>query len=184
MKGIISILLLIFVSLTLHSQGKYYTEKGFARFFSVAPLENIEATNDELKAVINLANGELLFVLPVQSFVFEKDLMRRHFNEQYLETNLFPEARFIGKIVDFNPIISFYEVSRVVTVRGELTIHGVTRKITEQATLQYSQTRLLGESKFKVKVKDYDIKIPRLLVRNIAEVVEVTLKVDLEKAEP
>jgi polyisoprenoid-binding protein YceI len=181
-KGIISILLLICVSFNLLSQAKYFTENGYARFFSEAPLENIEAATNELMAVIDFANGEILFLVRIKSFEFERNLMQRHFNEQFMESDKFPEARFSGKILNFNPIISFYNTPRTITVTGNLTIHGVTREITEQASLQYIQNQLVGETVFNVKVADYDIKIPRLLIRNIAEIVEVTIKVNLERA--
>lgn len=176
-----TIILLMIISSNIISQVKYHTSNGNIQFFSKAPLENIEASTNELKAVIDFSNGKMLFIVPVESFVFEKDLMRRHFNDQYLESNKYPEARFFGKILDFNSIITFYSEYRLVKVIGNLTIHGVTREITETATLRYHQNQLEGESVFKVNLADYNVKIPRMFVKNIAETVEVTIRINLEK---
>ena len=164
------------------SQMKYHTSNGFAHFFSRAPLENIEASTNELKAVIDFNNGDMLFIVPVESFVFEKALMRRHFNDQYMESHKYPEARFNGKILDFIPILTYYHEPRTVRIKGTLAIHGVTREITETATLSYHQEQLIGEAVFRVNLEDYNIKIPRMLVKNIAENMEVTIKVKMDKA--
>jgi polyisoprenoid-binding protein YceI len=172
-----------FTILTLaNSQVIYQTTQGRARFFSEAPLENIDAFTHEVKAAVNFSNGEMLFIVPVKSFVFEKELMRRHFNEQYLETHKYPEAKFSGKITDFNPIISYYEMPRTVRINGSLTIHGITREINETASLQLLNNQLQGNAVFNVNLKDYNIKIPRMLIKNIAETVEVTIEVKLDKS--
>ena len=180
-KSIFGLLVSFGILTGVSSQAIYQTTEGYARFFSEAPIENIEAYTNEVKAAINFSNGEILFIVPVKSFIFEKELMRRHFNEQYLETHKYPEAIFSGKITDFNPIISYYEIPRNLRITGSLTIHGKTREINETASLQLHNNQLQGNAVFKVNLKDYKIKIPRLLIRNIAETVELTIKVDLDK---
>ena len=176
-----SIIILIFVSLDVSSQVKFFTSNGSARFFSKAPLENIEAISNGLKAAIDMSTGDMLFMVPIESFVFEKSLMQRHFNDQYMESHKYPEAVFTGKIIDFNPILSFYKERRTVNVTGKLTIHGVTREITESAALYYNQDHLVGIAIFNIELKDYNISIPRMFVRNIAESVEVTINVKMGK---
>ena len=54
------------------SAAVYISEKSHVRFFSKAPLENIEATSTKLRAALNLETGMLLFVIPINSFQFEK----------------------------------------------------------------------------------------------------------------
>lgn len=157
------------------SAAVYISEKSHVRFFSKAPLENIEATSTKLRAALNLETGMLLFVIPINSFQFEKQLMQTHFNDQYLESDKYPEARFEGKFteapMDFN-------ASSEAGFEGLLTIHGETRKITGKAILQKNGQNIHGKSIILVRLEDYKIKVPRMVIKNIAEEVEITIQVD------
>jgi polyisoprenoid-binding protein YceI len=108
--------------------------------------------------------------------------MQKHFNQQYMESDKFPEARFVGKISDYDKISR--ERATVHNISGQLTIHGVTKTINEKATLLMHDTYLSGSSKFRVRTADYDIKIPRMLIKNIAEEIEVTVEVKFNPVKP
>jgi hypothetical protein len=56
-----------------------------------------------------------------------------------------------------------------------MQIHGVTRDIEIPGTAEMKDGKLLLKSKFMVKLKDYNIKIPTLVWQNIAEEVQVTI---------
>ncbi|NTV83559.1 MAG: YceI family protein, partial [Bacteroidales bacterium] len=63
-----------------------------------------------------------------------------------------------------------------------LTIHGVTRKISEKGTFTVKAgDKIHGTSKFNVKPSDYSIKIPGTVMQNIAETIEVTVDIELLK---
>jgi polyisoprenoid-binding protein YceI len=153
----------------------YTSRAADASFFSSAPLEDIKAGTNRASAAMNTRTGEVLFVVPVKSFVFEKNLMQEHFNEQYMESDRYPEARFDGVIVNWQGLP---ETKTEISVRGKLTIHGITRQVTEKATLEPAGDGFLGSSTFQVRLVDYNIRIPRILTRNIAEEVQVTVSAE------
>ena len=64
-----------------------------------------------------------------------------------------------------------------VEVSGILTIHGVTKKRTIKGILTKNKEALSVVSEFDVALADYNIKIPKMVIKNIAENVQV--KVDL-----
>ena len=67
-------------------------------------------------------------------------------------------------------------------IEGDLTIHGVTKKISEKGTFTVKAgDKVHGKSKFNVKPADYDIKIPGAVVKNIAETIEVTVDIELQR---
>jgi hypothetical protein len=155
--------------------GQVYTSvKSKVRFFSQAPLENIEATSTKLRAALDIESGQLLFIIPINSFVFKKNLMRKHFNEQYLESDIYPEARFEGQFVK-TPVKTGLVTDADFT--GRLTVHGESRQITGKATLEQDGRDIIGKSTIRVRLADYNIKIPRMVIKNIAEVVEVNIEV-------
>src|SRR6476620_6581138 len=92
-------------------------------FFSASPLENIEAVNKACKPIINTATNDVQMKIVISAFQFEKPLMQEHFNENYMESEKFPNAIFKGKI---NETIDWKKDGEYkVTVTGKMTIHGV-----------------------------------------------------------
>ena len=151
---------------------KYSTEKGQVSFFSDAAIEDIEAVNTVVGSLFNASTGEIVFIMKIRDFVFDKSLMREHFNEKYLESEKFPKSMFQGKIVGFKSGATGVQHVKAV---GKLTIHGVTRDIEVPGSAELSGGKLLVKSKFIVKVADYNVKIPTLMWQNIAEEVEVKI---------
>lgn len=147
-------------------------------FFSSSPLEDITAVNKGAVVVLNTNTGDIQLRITIQNFKFKNSLMEEHFNENYMESQKFPAAIFKGKI---NEKIDYTKDGETkVTVTGKMEIHGVTKDVTLDGTVTKKGTEIQVNSKFKIKVADYNIKVPSLYVKNIAEVVDVTLASTLE----
>jgi hypothetical protein len=135
------------------AQSKFLTKNGFVSFFSASVLEDIEAKNQQVAAVLDLSTGQLAFSIPIKGFVFKRSLMQEHFNENYLESDKYPKATFIGRLVNFDAATLTGAGSRPVQVEGDLTMHGVTRRVQVPA--------------------DYKVEIPALVRDRIAKVLSV-----------
>lgn len=140
-------------------------------FFSEAPLENISAVTQQATSALDTASREIAFKAPIKSFAFKKQLMQEHFNENYLESDKFPHATFGGKINE--PINWDRDGTYRVTVAGNLEIHGVKKFYTTNATIEVRGGMITATAKFEVSVADHKVDIPRIVIKNIAEVVEV-----------
>lgn len=160
---------------------KYLTKTGKIRFFSDSPLEKIEAVNNQVNAVLDVSTGDMAFKVLIKSFNFEKALMQEHFNENYMESDKFPNSTFVGKVLNISEMDFSKNAKYTAQVEGTLTIHGVSRPIQTTGTLEAKDGKILGKAVFIVNVKDYDIKIPSAVVKNIAENIEITVDVVLEK---
>lgn len=163
-------------------QGRYMTQTGSVSFFSTSIIEDIEAHTEEVSAIFDLQNGQLAFSIPIKSFQFKRTLMQEHFNENYMETGRFPKATFRGKVQDLNTGALLKGGSQRITVEGDITIHGVTRRITVPGVLELSQGSLLVNAYFSVAPADYNIEIPLLVRENIAKVVGVKVRLTCEQA--
>jgi polyisoprenoid-binding protein YceI len=159
---------------------KYMTKNGHIMFHSETPIETIEAHNRQVNSALDLETGDFVFRVLMKSFEFEKALMQEHFNENFVESDRFPNATFNGKVVNIAEMDFPSTEEFVAEVEGDLTIHGVTRKIREKGTLTTDGQTITGFSTFIVRPADYDIKIPRAVMNNIAEEIEVTINVVLE----
>jgi len=165
----------IVVAVFIHFQAiaqKYISESATITFFSKAPIENITATNKKVSSILDLSTGEIVFSVPIREFEFRKSLMKKHFNENYMESESYPRSTFKGKVQGIGSSDGSYQAIAV----GELNIHGVTQKIeiTGEVVLKPHEINL--KAKFPVLLKDHNIKIPKILFSNIAEEVEVSIE--------
>lgn len=179
MKTIQVITLVFFtaVSITASAQ-KVYTKNGNISFFSKAPLENISADNNQVMSVLNQQNGEMQFSVIIKSFKFKKALMEEHFNENYMESDKHPKATFKGNVSDISKVNFAKDGKYDVVVAGDLTIHGVTNKVSAPGTISVKNGVASGTSKFNLRLADYKISIPKLVKDNISETVEITVNCD------
>jgi hypothetical protein len=171
------ILICLLFSTQLIAQ-QYYSKKGQVSFFSEAPIENIEAVNKDVSAIIDSQSGGFAFRLKIQDFTFPNSLMQEHFNESYLESDKYPLSTFTGSIAD----ISKLDLSsrQTLTVKGSLSIHGITQETEMVAYAQIINGELHISSTFDVVLEDYDIDIPKIMMYKIAEVIKVAVDIKLQ----
>lgn len=170
MNKIIFFILLI-CSSNIYAQ-RFITKEAKITFFSEAPIEDISAKNTKVKAVYDSETKQLVFQLNISDFIFPKPLMQEHFNESYLESDRFPKASFSGIVGQFND-------STLAT--GTLKIHGESNKVEVVGSLEKIKDSIIINATFIIQLKEYKIKIPRVVMYNIAEEIEVTVKAELKK---
>ena len=152
------------------SAQKYKSSESHIRFYSDAPMEDIEATTEEATSIIDIEKMNLVIVVPINTFSFKKKLMEEHFNENYMESEEYPRAIFKGKLEDWNGEEGNFKSK----ASGTLEVHGVTKDVTIEGDLEFDGSSIKVSTVFPIKLEDHSIKIPKALFYNIAEEVEVT----------
>ena len=159
----------------LHAQ-LYFTTTGFAGFYSKTPFEDIKAENNQVYAVIDPSKKSIAFSMLLNGFVFTKELMQEHFNENYIESDKYPKATFTGAYAD-GPLPRKDGVYKVL-VKGRLSLHNISRDIEVPATLEMTGGRLKGEAEFRLKPEDFNIRIPSLVRDKISAEMTVKVRID------
>jgi polyisoprenoid-binding protein YceI len=136
-------------------------------------LEDITAINTKVSAVFDSSNNDLVFQLRISDFVFPNSLMQEHFNENYLESEIYPESTFSGKVV------SSKEGEGI--VQGNLKIHGEINPIKVSGVMIKNKGSLNISAEFNIKLKDYDIKIPKIVMYKIAEEIDIAVNIQLKE---
>ena len=180
-KKIILLVLSLAIQTLVLAQSRLLDRAGNVRFFSEAPLENIEATTQQALGVLDIESNKVAVSILMKSFHFEKALMEEHFNENYVESDKYPKATFTGIIT--NPVDYSENGISEINVKGELTIHGETKPVSALTTFNVKDKMIEVKTKFIVKVAEYKIKIPSVVIDNIAEEVEVTASFKFKKEE-
>tara|TARA_B100000809_G_scaffold255530_1_gene294214 strand:+ start:3725 stop:4288 length:564 start_codon:yes stop_codon:yes gene_type:complete len=177
-----SVIVLLLLSITFSSYNiattLYQTKTGKVSFSSEAPLEIIKATSNKLAGILRTDNKSFSFLVPMSSFEgFKQPLQKEHFNENYIESDKYPNAKFDGKIiedVDFSK-----DGSYKVRAKGKFTMHGVEEPKTIKCSLTIKGKEIKIKSQFKVMLEDYGIRIPSVVNQKIAEEITVDLSCSL-----
>lgn len=173
-----TILILLVITKSL-SQNKYITREGIIEFESqIETFEPIKAKQNSVTSVFNADTGEIAVLALVKGFRFKNALMEEHFNENYVESDAYPKTTFKGKILDFsiNPDKTKY------IMKGTINFHGVDKtydRIPVDVIIDKSKIKLQG--KFVTPVKDFNIKIPKIVSKKIAANINVTFELSLQK---
>lgn len=162
------------------AQSTLITKTGEAHFYSKAPLEDIEASNNKVTAAIDFSNGDVVVKMLIKDFNFDNSLMQEHFNENYMESDKYPNAIFLGKLKEYEKIDLETDGVYEVTLLGELDIHGVKNPLQTKGQIKIENGKMAADTKFSVMTADHKIKIPRIVIKNIAEKIDVTIKLGFD----
>ena len=161
------------------NDSKFIINNSIVEFFSYAPLENIKAGNKNSIGVIDFESKEFIIKIPMNKFDFPNNLMEKHYNDSYLETEKFPSCIFKGSIAEEIDLLK--KEKQQVNAIGKLELHGVSKDFKIPLNLKNNDNSILVTSEFEIRLDEFKIKIPKLLFKNIAEVIEVKVNAELKK---
>ncbi len=166
--------LLIIISGIAAAQKKFTISQGTIKFASKAQLELIQANSNQLQGIINPTSNQFAFLVNIKSFQgFNSGLQRQHFNENYMESEKFPVAKFSGKIIEQ---VNFTTDNTIeVRAKGELEIHGQKQIRIIKAKITVKGNQLAVEAHFLVPLSDHSITIPKIVSQKIATEIEVDI---------
>ncbi len=160
---------------------KYITKTGNLTFeASVASFEEVKGENKAASAILEVNTGKLAVLALVNGFRFKVALMEEHFNENYAESDKFPQSTFSGIIQNFDES-KLSSTAKMFVVTGDLTFHGKTKKITTEAKISKSEGKISIKGNFTVKPEDFGVEIPNLVRSKVAKTVEVSYNLALSK---
>ena len=163
-----------------NAQDRYFTKTGKIEFHSKATMEDIEARNKTVMAVLDTKSGALQFSAQMKGFEFEKALMQEHFNENYVESGKYPKADFKGVVVNNSDINYAKNGTYTAKVKGKLTMHGVTKDVETTGTIKVDAGKLDANSTFNIQLSDYNVKIPSVVKDKVSNNIKIVVDTRLE----
>jgi hypothetical protein len=156
------------------SQDIYSLKSSKVHFYAGTPMEDIEADNIKANSFVNIKTGDVIILIPIKEFKFKSSLMEEHFNENYMESEKFPKGEFKGKILEIEKYDFSQPTIYKIKLQGTLTIHGVAKSTTIDGTISLVDKKLTGDTKFTIRLADYNIQRPQLLWEKLSETIEIT----------
>ena len=180
MKHLLLLFILLYSQQVIFSQ-QFYTDKGVIKFDgSKAAFEPIRASNDNTVSIIDSFTGQIAAVILISEFDFRLGLMQEHFNENYLESDLYPNSTFEGQIKNFS-LKELDQEFKEHEIEGVLTIKGINNDIITKAKIRKIDEKIELLSDFSVMLSDYKIKIPKIVFKKIDEEVKINLNFVYER---
>jgi polyisoprenoid-binding protein YceI len=140
-------------------------------------MELINATSQNLTGALDVKLRNFSFSIPVNTFEgFNSLLQKTHFNDDYLETDVYPRATFKGKIIEEVDLSVPGEYR--IRSKGKLNIHGVDYDRIIRCDVKVASGSISVEAKFTIFLDDYNIKIPSIVNQKISE--EIVVKINFE----
>ena len=154
----------------------FMSESGLAEFTSKVPLHTFTGSSENLVGQVDLSKKTVDFYIDVTTLKTgnkkrDKDMLIT------LESKEYPFAEFFGTLLsEFDPA---NPAVQPVTVEGDFKIHGVTRKITVEGTLQKTPQGLTVNANWQINLKDFNIVPPSLLIMKVDEVQDIRIEAAL-----
>ena len=157
----------------------YEVKNGNILFHSSAELELIKASSDQLKGLVDIEKKNFAFKVAMNSFRgFNSPLQQEHFNENYVESGVYPDASFKGKIIEDDDLTK--DGTYIIRAKGMLIIHGVSQERIIRSTVTVKQGRIKLNTNFTVLLTEHNIKIPRIVSEKLSSEIKVEIQADLE----
>jgi len=176
----ITVFSILLFGFTTREDNVFNVSRGSIDFRSDAPLELIKASSSKLRGKFDPVRKQFAFTVKVNSFEgFNSPLQKEHFNENYMESDKFPDANFSGRIIEDIDITK----DGVYTIRakGNLVVHGVSKERIIKSQLTISGKQINIQSNFTVLLNDHNILIPKVVHENLASEIKVEVKAELAK---
>jgi len=152
----------------------YFSRTAFVGFYSTTPLEEIKGENNQVLVAVDLSKKTIAFTALLKGFIFPKELMQEHFNENYVESDRYPKTSFSGGFTgDVDPS---REGRYPIMVKGQLTLHNIVREIVTPAVIEVKGGQIIATTKFLVTPEDFHIEIPGIVRNKIAKEVTVDVR--------
>ena len=174
---LISVIAFCVFNFSLKAQ-KYITKEGTIEIFSKTPIFTIEGIDKKVASILNFENGEVVATTLVRSFKFHEALVEDHFNENYMESEKFPKASFKGNITNFKDVNLKKNGDYKITIKGDLTIHGVTKPIDATGTITIKDGKVLAKTQFNVSLAGYKIHVEESYKDAIKDEIRLNINFD------
>jgi polyisoprenoid-binding protein YceI len=170
-----------FVFTTMATAQKFFTRDGKVNFDATAAAspEKINALSNSATAVLDASTGNFQWAILIKGFQFEKSLMQEHFNENYMESDKFPKATFIGKITNLSEVNLSRDGTYNAIVSGQMTIHGVSKDIVTNGALTVNGGNIRVNAGFNLMLADYGVSVPSLVSDKVAKEAKILVDASL-----
>ena len=137
--------------------------------------------NKTVIASLDIVKGTVAFEVIVKNFSFENPMMQEHFNSPvWMDSEKFPTANFKGNIANLSAINFKKDGTYAAQVKGDLTIHGVTKSVTSAGSISVVGGTVKIVSDFSVALADYGVNGPAIAAGKVAIEPKISVSAEMK----
>jgi hypothetical protein len=173
-------LLILGIPTIINSQTRFIDKTGTVVFEASEELfEPVKAKCESVTVIYDASKKEIAALALMRGFQFKNSLMQEHFNENYVESDLYPKAIFKGVVIGIDNDGELAKGKEVI-LSGYLEIRGIQKQIRPKVTMLKIDDTISITGSFIVKPGDFEIKIPKIVENKIAKEISVRLDFKLK----
>ncbi len=174
-KTILSIALVLATGLIFAQ--KKTTTSATVNFDATTSLDKLpHAENKTVIASLDTKTGKLAFEVVIKNFAFANPRIQEHFNGAgWMDSEQFPLATFKGSINNLSSIKFTKDGTYSAEVKGDLTIHGVTKPVETKATITVNSSSTTATADFTIKLEDYGVNGPAVGAGKVSKEPQITV---------
>jgi polyisoprenoid-binding protein YceI len=138
-------------------------------FDADAPLHSFRGVTQQVTGAFTLQHTSPLriadarVIIAAASFETGNSARDADMRQDFLEVARFPTIEFtVTDLLVIRPVVD--GMSWDVVMQGQLTVHGTTRKVRIPASVDLTTARLTVRGQVRLDMRDYQIRVPRLLL--------------------
>jgi len=177
-KSILSMALVLTAGL-LFAQKKT-TTSAIINFDATTSIDKLpKADNKTVIASLDTKTGNLAFEANIKNFAFSNPRIQEHFNGAgWMDSEQFPTSTFKGTMVNPAAVNYAKDGTYTVQVKGELTIHGVTKPVEIAGFITVKGSSINATSDFKIKLEDYGVNGGAIAAGKVSKEPAITVSAD------
>jgi polyisoprenoid-binding protein YceI len=182
LKGIGSLIFLAALSAEGATELKTSSVKGSVEFLTIGRpgLLKIRGKAPAPQAKLSLKDGKLTGEVELELNLLDTgiELRNQHMREKYLETERFPLARFqLREAAVAEDFLSTFSNPGARPFHGQLQIMGITKEVEGKFTANNGEI----QATLQTRLTDFGIETPSYLGITVAETVDITVSLSLER---
>ena len=182
MKKSLFIMALLLVTGASFAQKKRTTTSATVSFDATTSLDKLpKAENKTSIAAIDTKKGTVSFEVIIKNFSFANPKMQEHFNSNgWMDSDKYPSAKFKGKITNLSAVNFKKDGSYNANIEGDLTMHGVTKKVTTTAPVVVKGKTINTTADLIIHEEDYGINGPAIGAGKVSKEPKISISAEFK----
>ena len=170
------IILLLFINFLLSDEFNFYPENSYIKYIGHHPLHSWTGISNNFEFDLNINENSFSIYISSRLDSFDSNNENRDSNMLfYTESLKYPNVTFKSDI------ITYTKLKKINLIKGILNFHGIEKQITAKVEILENNSTFVGICNFKIKLSDFNIERPKLLMLSIEDIIELETKIELLK---
>jgi len=168
--------LFLLINFLLSDEFNFNSENSYIKYIGQHPLHSWIGISNNFEFNLNLNENTFSIYISARLDSFDSNNENRDSNMLYYTESLkYPNVTFKSDLIKYT------KLKRINIIKGTLNFHGIEKQIIAKVEILENNSTFIGKCNFKIKLSDFNIERPKLLMLSIENIIELETKIELSK---